>query len=71
MSRTCLSQPAFRARVALAQPEQLVKPGLFFSGDGLHSAINNPCLSSAHQTHRLGLRSQQLPTAVLCMDQLS
>lgn len=68
MSRACLSQPAFRAEIAWAQPEQLVE--LDFSGDRLHSTIN-PCLSSAHQTHRLVLPSQQLPGTVLSWTFLS
>lgn len=45
--------------MALAQPEQLVS--LDFSGDRLHSAINDPCLSRAHQNPQVGIA---LPAAV-------
>lgn len=57
--------------MALAQPEQLVSLDFSF----LETDFTLPSMTLVSlgltKTHRLGLPSQQLSTAALCMDQLS
>lgn len=65
MSRRSLSQPAFRARMALAQPGRSVNVDFLFWRQASFSAINNPSLPAAHQPHRLESPWRRLLLVVL------
>lgn len=70
VSRTGLSQPAFRARIAPAQPEQLVNLDFLSWRQTSCSEINSPALPGAHHAHRLASPCRQLPLVVLCIEAL-
>lgn len=71
MSGTNLSQPAFRARMALAhEPGRLVNLDFLFWRQASFSAINNPSLPAAHQPHRLDSPWRQLRLVILTVHKM-